>query len=489
MRFFTTLAFAGIAAGAVAKKMQAVGWDKYADERDAQDQVEAAHHGHVHAREAEAVWEHAHGGKAPTYKGFEHEHGQFVPRSVDEDEEEIDYSLEGYDHEIVARSDDEEEVDYSLEGYDHEIVASSDDEEEVDYSLEGYDHELAARSDIPDFGDEDVDTSLEGFSDTGLHARDVPDFEDEDEEIDTSLDGYSSTSGLHARDIPDFGEDDVDVSLEGYGEPHVHARSVPDFDEDEDVDTSLDGYSSTPDIHARDIPDFGDEDVDVSLEGFGDSHLQGRSEPNWDEQLSKWVSGHHTASAAHQTHPGHEHESTAWPKPTHVARAIKETWDHVSGQAEEAAEHIKHQSAGAPARGPRKNYARDAKGKLVYNHQPAHEEDSHDEHLAHYYAREAAANAEANAYRAIKAQALKQDEEHQQMNHHHVREAEPRNPIFYGNNQLLRQTPQAVARPLVARDAEPLHAHATSTRAFFTTKHTATKTATPSKTGGWGFPW
>jgi len=190
MRFFITFACAAFAAGAVS-------WEHHVDGHDEHKGHEKSH---LHAREADAMaaqaWEHAHGGKAPSYKGFE-EHGHFAraepefhhepahhqghpsphhARSLPHfDEPNVDTSLEGYDHAAAqeylthaghghfARAADEEEeepIDYSLEGYDHDLVARSlneDQDEEVNYSLEGYDHDLVAR------GEADADDGGEGI--------------------------------------------------------------------------------------------------------------------------------------------------------------------------------------------------------------------------------------------------------------------------------------------------------------------------------------
>ncbi|KAK4542190.1 hypothetical protein LTR36_007037 [Oleoguttula mirabilis] len=434
MHFFATFACVAVASGAVARKIQPIGWDKYAEERGFPGHDDPMEHASVHAREADPeatqAWEHAHGGKAPTYKGYgESEHGHFVARS------------ESY------------EIEHDPHGH----------EESRDHFFE---------RDVPDFGEEEVDTSLEGYGEESeLHTRSIPVFDDE--EVDTSLEGYGDEFELNARSIPDFDEDDVDVSLEGYT---LHARSEPEFDE---------------------------EDVDTSLEGYGESELDARSEEEWEEEATKSL--HHSATGSYH---GHEDsrtawsEHSAWTKPTHVARAIKSAWDHYSGKGAESDEEPKHH-----------HYARNAKGKLVYSAEPMSEENHKSEHGGRHYARDAEA-----AY----AHGFREGMQHSDAPVHrqHAREAEARVPAGYGINEYInayrpvearnaeahvpagygaKENVNGFHRPHQARDAEPASAHhsahPTASRTAWSeedeswTKHTAAKTASPSKTGGWGLPW
>ncbi|KAK5125732.1 hypothetical protein LTR85_012006 [Meristemomyces frigidus] len=435
MRFLVTLACVTVASGAVARKIQTVGWDKYAEERGYAGHDDPMEHASVHAREADPevtqAWEHAHGGKAPTYKGYgEGEHGHFVARS---------------EH-------------YDMEGHrDHES------------------HGHMLPRDIPDFGGEDVDTSLEG---------------------------YYTEAELHARSIPEFDEEDVDTSLEGYGDFGLHVRSVPDF---------------------------GGEDVDTSLEGYDDHEIYARSEEDWEEEETKFL--HHSATASHHSHETSRTawtEHSAWAKPTHVARAIKDAWDHYSGKAGEAAENAKH-----------RHYARNAKGKLVYSPEPVPDEGHQSEHGVRHYARDAEA-----AYE----HGFREGMQHSDVPTHHqharnagarvpaghginedilpyrpveARNAEARVPAGYGiEEDILPYRPvearnaeahipsgyhayehvNGFHRPHQARDGEPASAHhtahVTASRTAWSeesgswAKHTAAKTASPSKTGGgWGLPW
>ena len=121
-------------------------------------------------------------------KTFFEKHGSIHHARDVEDDDETDYSLDGYDHELVARDlhgkmvypsnqakfdktffekhgsmhhardvEGDGETDYSLDGYDHELVARDVGdvdglEEEVDSSLDGYDHELVARDVVAEHG-------------------------------------------------------------------------------------------------------------------------------------------------------------------------------------------------------------------------------------------------------------------------------------------------------------------------------------------------
>ncbi|KAK4902755.1 hypothetical protein LTR27_000694 [Elasticomyces elasticus] len=201
MHFLPALALATLATGVVAKRIPSPGWDKYAEERGfaGYEDPREMGHGGLHAREAdaeaEASWEHAHGGKAPSYKPYgEHEgYGQHHARAA--------------------------EPSFHGNRYGH--------------GLQDFHHEKQHHArEVPDFGGLEVDTSLAGY----VVERSAPGHFGHAHEA-------QHHGGHHARDIPDFGGEDVDTSLAGYV---LHARDVPDFDE-EDVDTSLEGYS----LHAR----------------------------------------------------------------------------------------------------------------------------------------------------------------------------------------------------------------------------------------------
>lgn len=360
-KILCTATFATLAAAAVAKQIpKPYSSEGHEESTATDDNDELAERDAVRT----AAWEAAHGGPAPSYaSGEEHDAGAWhvareatgeVPNFGDE---EVDVSLEGYggfeerdvdgvdgfeeieeddDSELTRRdAEDEdedeegEEIDYSLEGYDADVLqrrdASADDGGEIDYSLEGYDAETEEEGEpsLEARGvDDDEDDYLNSqehkdfLAEHGVFERDaqddaVPDFGDED--VDTSLEGYGEA--LEARDVadetsevPDFGDEEVDTSLEGYGEG-LHARGlegdedvgeVPDFG-DEEVDISLEGYG---DLYARDaadeVPDFGDEEVDTSLEGYGERLLTRDVEDNDGDEYEGYDA---SASAAYADEP------------------------------------------------------------------------------------------------------------------------------------------------------------------------------------------
>lgn len=343
MRFFTTLACMAVASGAAARKIQTVGWDKYAEERGFAGYDDPMENAKVDVREPDAeatqAWEQAHGGKAPVYKAYgedEDEHGRLAARMNDR-----------YHGHFIPR-------------------------------------------DVPDFGDEDVDTSAEGYD---LEAR----------------------------------------------SEHAHGGKAPAYK----------GYSEDEhgELHTRWTPVF-DEDVDTSLEDYGEHGIHARSQHEWEDEESKWRSASH-----HSEKPSHTaawSEQTAWTKPTHIARAIKDAWEHYSGKGEEAAEEPKHQ-----------HYARNAKGKLVYTPMKHAEVDYELLHSSLHYAREAEA-AYAHGFREGMAHSYK---------------------------SIAARNAEAHDEPASAHRAAHPSASRTAWKDESESWIKATKTANPSKTGGWGIPW
>lgn len=361
-KILCTATFATLAAAAVAKQIPTPyspeGHDEPVSDELAERDAEAA-------AVRTAAWEAAHGGPAPSYAfGEEHDAGAWhVAREAtgevpDFGDEEVDVSLEGYgdfeerdvdgsdgfeeteeddDDAVLTRRDAEDEdevdeggeIDYSLEGYDADVLqrrnASPDNEGEIDYSLEGYDAETEEEGEPSleargiDYDEDDYLNSQEHkdfLAEHGVFERDAQDDavpDSGDEEVDTSLEGYGEA--LEARDVadeasevPDFGDEEVDTSLEGYGEGlqprgvegDEDVGEVPDFG-DEEVDASLEGYG---DRYARDaadeVPDFGDEEVDTSLEGYGEKLLTRDVEDNDGDEYEDYDA---SASAAYADEP------------------------------------------------------------------------------------------------------------------------------------------------------------------------------------------
>ncbi|KAK3634922.1 hypothetical protein LTR56_005829 [Elasticomyces elasticus] len=285
------------------------------------------------------------------------------------------------------------------------------------------------------------------------HAREVPDFGGL--EVDTSLAGYvversapehfghaheaQHHGGHHARDIPDFDGEDVDTSLAGYV---LHARDVPDFDE-EDVDTSLEGL----DLHARDVPDFGDEEVDTSLAGYV---LHTRDVPEFDEE--------------------------------DVDTSLEGLDLHARDIPDFGGEDVDISLEG---------YVLHARDVPEFD-----DEEDVDASLEGYslYAREAEAEARMPYKHASPAQPFHRP--------HHAREAEAEaEPAFnweeeaHKHSSHMAKTTHGVAPQgwrVHARDPANTHhaAHPTEVHGWpAEAKHTASKTAAPKKSGGWGFPW
>ena len=130
------------------------------------------------------AWEQAHGGYAPGYQGFESKHGHYIR----------DAST-GFDELGHDEDDDEslEDADAMLQAHGAYPIFEEDD---IDTSLEGYAHDLVARDTEP-----------------GYDAAYDQDEDDEDDDEDDEDDGEDDEPGLVARNvIPDFGED-VDCFL------------------------------------------------------------------------------------------------------------------------------------------------------------------------------------------------------------------------------------------------------------------------------------
>ncbi|SMY19339.1 unnamed protein product [Zymoseptoria tritici ST99CH_1A5] len=106
---------------------------------------------------------------------------------VEDEDEEADEEAELVQRDVTEEDDDDSElpadVDYSLEGYNHKLVArnrgANPDTDLIDYSLEGYDHELIARQVVPieDEGDEEDEgedaEESDGTLDSDLRVRDA----------------------------------------------------------------------------------------------------------------------------------------------------------------------------------------------------------------------------------------------------------------------------------------------------------------------------
>jgi len=466
MRFSITCACATFAVGAYAWQVKPGSWDKYASERGYNRYNDPKEHGNVHAREAdpEAVeaWEDAHGGKAPVYKGYGEHNGHYVARSEHHENAGHEFQsahqpAHGYH---VARDvefdDDDEEVDTSLEGYDHDLVARQVYRQHLG-------HAPVVIPVLPD-----VDTS----GDT-LAARSMP---------------YEHVG--HASYEPEH--------MPAHG--HHAARSIPDFDE-EDIDTSLNGYDH--DLVARALEEYTEDDDE-------EPEILARFAPDWEEETSKWKSGFHSATekaksgvwGEPRTHVSTEHSGRA--KSTHVARAIKDTWKSYTGQDGE-----EHEHGPEAASHSMRHYARSAKGKLVYSHEPVHDNDYHGE-------RHHARDAEAEAYIYGNPREGAQHGEHGSAGHFHAERGMPyehghyeeehvsafhrphqaRDAAQHGYHEEEEEHVSAFHRPHQARDAMPASehhtAHASATHRAHTEhdgwiKQTASRTAT--KTGGWGFPW
>ena len=223
---------------------------------------------------------------------------------------EVDESLEGYDHQLLAdgiferdihdaKLDFGDEVDISLEGYDHELVTRNllakrggfgdaslhtrdqlsqegpsllhEDGQEVDFSLEGYDHDLVARS-------------LEGMQELELGG--MPEVEAGEGAMDKlhSLGSTSPVQTIHVRRVSEhnaeekrsLSADSTDETVEDVQALHLLTRRAALAEEEaavrgslgDDIDYSLDGYDHS--LFSRDTgnTDGDREDVKSGPEGY-----------------------------------------------------------------------------------------------------------------------------------------------------------------------------------------------------------------------------
>lgn len=327
-KILCTATFATLAAAAVAKQIPTPyspeGHDEPVSDELAERDAEAA-------AVRTAAWEAAHGGPAPSYAfGEEHDAGAWhVAREAtgevpDFGDEEVDVSLEGYGGSEERDVDGGDEFEETEEGEDAGLTRRDAEDEdgddeggEIDYSLEGYDADVLQRRDASPDNEGEIDYSLEGYDaeteeegEPSLEARGIDD-DEEDYLNSQEHKDFLAEHGVFERDaqddaVPDFGDEEVDTSLEGYAET-LEARDVadetsevPDFG-DEEVDTSLEGYG---DLYARDaadeVPDFGDEEVDTSLEGYGEKLLTRDVEANDGDEYEDYDA---SASAAYAEEP------------------------------------------------------------------------------------------------------------------------------------------------------------------------------------------
>lgn len=223
---------------------------------------------------------------------------------------EIDETLEGYDHELLAHGILErdiqdaklefgDEVDISLEGYDHELVTRDllvkrggygkaslhnrdqlsqevpsllhEDGQEIDFSLEGYDHDLVARSLE---GMQELDFGGMPAVEAGERAMDKP----------HSLSSTSPVQTIHVRRVSELNAeekrslsaDSTDETVEDVQTLQLLTRRAALAEEEaavrgalgDDVDYSLDGYDHS--LFSRDTGTIdGDrEDVKFGPEGY-----------------------------------------------------------------------------------------------------------------------------------------------------------------------------------------------------------------------------
>ncbi|KXT07837.1 hypothetical protein AC579_1891 [Pseudocercospora musae] len=143
------------------------------------------------------------------------------------EEEEIDFSLEGYDEGVLEKREEEEEeeeveeeIDFSLEGYDEGVLEKreeEEEEEEIDFSLEGYDEELITE----DLQKRDSSSS----SSSGDGSPYDADFESSRDFL-AAWNSESDLAGIFERDDDDDddeegGEDEDEVEVEEGGEDWV----------------------------------------------------------------------------------------------------------------------------------------------------------------------------------------------------------------------------------------------------------------------------
>ncbi|KAF7197738.1 hypothetical protein HII31_00827 [Pseudocercospora fuligena] len=210
-------------------------------------------------------------------------------------ENNIDTSLEGYDHEFLSTRDTNDEEPSTWDVIrdktarilkpHHKVTRDVDEDWEPISKRDMIEHQKRALE--AKHGDE-FDFSLEGY-DEGLLDEDEEGMEkrgEEDEEIDYSLEGYDEdliSDYLQKRDseeLPEELEEGVDYSLEGYDESLLTKRDEEEDDEeydlpdgdgtpyDADFDSSryLAAWDSESGIHERDFED-GDEILGTEPEG------------------------------------------------------------------------------------------------------------------------------------------------------------------------------------------------------------------------------
>lgn len=198
---------------------------------------------------------------------------------VAKETEELDATLDGYDHHLIARN--------ALEGEAAAIKAEFGDD--VDVSLEGYAHLLFARGEAEDVEADlggNVDVSLEGYDDSILEARSDADDEnvdenelatqhaqalaDVDEDYDQLPDGMDPAEyekELAAKDAEDDTipvarrdtDDGADESDKDIAAQHAQALA----DDDEDYDTIPDGVDEADYLKDLDAKDAEDDSIPV----------------------------------------------------------------------------------------------------------------------------------------------------------------------------------------------------------------------------------
>lgn len=223
---------------------------------------------------------------------------------------EIDESLEGYDHQLLAHGVFErdiqdaklefgDEVDISLEGYDHELVTRNllakrggygeaslhardqlsqevpslfhDDGQDVDFSLEGYDHDLVARS-------------LEGIQE--LEFGGMPGVEAGEGAMDKpqSLSSMSPVQTIHVRRVSELNAGEkgslsgvpTDETVEDVPASQLLTRRAALAEEEasvrntlgNDIDYSLEGYDHSLLSRGTEDADGERKDVDFGPEGY-----------------------------------------------------------------------------------------------------------------------------------------------------------------------------------------------------------------------------
>lgn len=199
---------------------------------------------------------------------------------LDEHGEEVDVSLDGYDHDLVARDLEDEPVIEGHEardaGLDSEALRKlgrmkphyvqheardadvEDDEDDEDDDAPYVDLDPEDEDEDEDYGDEATNSGIvqdptihspDELAQSSIAARGVDDEDDFEEsfadEDDEDEEPGSYDSGLYSRSLED--DDEVDYSLEGY-DPSVLRRGEgdgeEDFDEEALDDSAEEWYSS-----------------------------------------------------------------------------------------------------------------------------------------------------------------------------------------------------------------------------------------------------